>query len=1070
MASRFAPGRLYQHGVESILYRPKATLLLLALITLFFAWQIPGLKIRTSIYDMVVENLPETRTYAAFRTLFGSDEIIRVVIKGKNVLYPKTFEKINRISTDLKAVLGVRRVISLPEIKAAVETGGAWDLERFAAVLSPIALFEKNLLSSDRHATAVTLVLHPDADEAAVIRSVEKYIAGAPEDLTLYQIGMPVVSDALTRYTQKDFYLLPPITLAVMTVILFFLYPTVRIMLIPLACVLIAMIWTFGLMAMLQVPLSMLTMIVPIFLIAVGTAYCLHITSEFNEGLNRFPSPTAAALATFSTMTLPTVVAVFTTVAALASLFVNRIQAIREFALFACTGILVLMVLALTFLPAAFALVPGRGGGRLKSTRAAQAAVRFCNWIAHVNIHRQRVSLPILGGVALFCIIGIFRVKVETNPVEFFKEDAPVSRHFHDIARHLSGSFPVHVSLSAKEEDAFEDPKMLKEIERVQRALETLPGVDKSVSFADYMKLVNYAINHFDPKYYALPEEGFEVRMLLNNYKIMFGEDMLYGFMSRDFSKANLMLLTHLSSSREFLEIQNRIHDLVKEYCPKTLTAEVTGIGMVVAASSDILTRGQVKSLSISMVLIFSLMFLLFLSFKVGLIAIVPNLFPIVVNFGIMGWLGIPLSAATSLIASIAIGLAVDDTIHYLVCFNREFKKCLDDETALAETLKKVGRSIVFTTVTISAGFSILMASNFKPTALFGFLMLITMASALVGDLLLLPSLMLHVELVTLWDLLRLKLGKDPQEGIPLFSNLSRSRIHHIFLAGSLKPFQSGEVIFRKGEQSDFMYAVISGGLDVVNPMADTMNGKYGGDIIISHIRVGDVVGEMGLFRNAPRSATVVAASEGELLQINWKMIRRLQFLYPNTAHKFFHNLVSILCDRLEHISQCYTADCFIDEESGVFNPRGFFEALHRQFHLAVRHQLPLSLCLAKIRFEGAAGSPNDFSAGERFMKIAGRIIVETIRRSDVVGRLDGQLFGLVLMGSSAAVSRETCLRIQTRFERKVREKEGIAAEMVFGVAGGRMNAENQEALLIDQARNALEKAETSEETVQWSS
>ncbi|MBW1954685.1 MAG: diguanylate cyclase [Deltaproteobacteria bacterium] len=103
-------------------------------------------------------------------------------------------------------------------------------------------------------------------------------------------------------------------------------------------------------------------------------------------------------------------------------------------------------------------------------------------------------------------------------------------------------------------------------------------------------------------------------------------------------------------------------------------------------------------------------------------------------------------------------------------------------------------------------------------------------------------------------------------------------------------------------------------------------------------------------------------------------------------------------------------------------------------------------------------------------MKIAGRIIVETIRRSDVVGRLDGQLFGLVLMGSSAAVSRETCLRIQTRFERKVREKEGIAAEMVFGVAGGRMNAENQEALLIDQARNALEKAETSEETVQWSS
>ncbi|PIP36739.1 MAG: hypothetical protein COS92_09190 [Desulfobacterales bacterium CG07_land_8_20_14_0_80_52_14] len=336
--------------------------------------------------------------------------------------------------------------------------------------------------------------------------------------------------------------------------------------------------------------------------------------------------------------------------------------------------------------------------------------------------------------------------------------------------------------------------------------------------------------------------------------------------------------------------------------------------------------------------------------------------------------------------------------------------------------------------------------------------MVVTMISALAGDLLILPSLMLHVELVTLWDLIRLKLGKDPQDGIPLFKGLSRSRIHHIIMAGSLKAFSPGDVICRKGDQSDFMFTVISGGLDVINPMADDRNGSYGGDRVINHVRVGDVVGEMGLFRGAPRSATVVATSEGELLQINWKMIRRLQFLYPRTANKFFHNLVTILCDRLEHITQCYVAECFIDEESGVFNSREFFEALQRQLHLAVRHGISLSLCFLKARFD-PDDSGKDSQVKDRILQLAGRIMSQIIRRSDVAGRIDGQTFGLILIGSSTKNSSETCRRIQASFETKAREKEGLSAGLIFGISDGKLDSSTQAADLIREAREALEKA-----------
>jgi signal transduction histidine kinase len=302
----------------------------------------------------------------------------------------------------------------------------------------------------------------------------------------------------------------------------------------------------------------------------------------------------------------------------------------------------------------------------------------------------------------------------------------------------------------------FEDPKHLAEIKRFQNFLETLPRVDKTVSFADYLMLVNYTLNRYDSKYYALPEEAYETRIAINNYNAILGEDLFSRFMTPELNRANIVLLTHMSSSRDFLNTREKILAYAQQHFPEHLNWEVTGVGMAISASSHLLTSGQVKSISISLVLIFGIMFLMFLSGKVGFIAILPNCFPIIVNFGLMGWLGIKLSMVTSLIASIAIGLAVDDTIHYLYRYNREFKKDLDKDRALRDTIKTVGKPIIFTTITISIGFSILLFSNFKPTAIFGFLMLVTMGSALIGDLIILPSLMLHVELVTAWDLLKL--------------------------------------------------------------------------------------------------------------------------------------------------------------------------------------------------------------------------------------------------------------------------------------------------------------------------
>ena len=762
----------FQSYLGFVIRRPMWVLIGVAAITAWFSWYLPHLSFKTTVYDLVIESLPEARAYGDFRDLFGSDEIIRVVVQGDDILEPLTFAKVTRLSDACAGVPGVRRIISLPEVRKTVDPRSEWSLTRFAAMLAPVALFQRNLISEDHRTTIITLVLGDDADKRAVIDAVDSLIRNNGKSLKLYQIGIPEVSEALTHYSRHDFLRLTPVTLAIIAVLLVVLFRSIHCLLLPLACVSLAMVWTFGCMAWSGVSVSMLTIIVPVVLIAVGTAYCLHICSEYLNQAGLQPDSRAACRATFSRMAFPVGLAVLTTIIGIGSLMINRITAIKEFAFFACFGIASLMIIALTFLPAMMALLPlPRSGGQGVSRGLARLFDEFLARIISLNLGYQKQCLAVLGGIAGMCVVGLFFIRVETNPVSFFKPNTPVSRHFHAIYRQMSGSFPVHVVMGGPTEDYFESPTNVAELDRLQRFLDTLPGVDKSVSFADYLKLVNYASNRFDPQYYALPEDTYEMRLLINNFKSLLGNDLLRGFMSPDLRQANILLLTHIASSRQFLGTKAAILSHVRNEHDHALTWQVTGLGMVIAASSQLITIGQVKSLAISLVLIFGIMVALFVSSKVGLIAVIPNLFPILVNFGLMGLLGIPLSVATSLIASVAIGLAVDDTIHYLVRYNSEFKKDLDKDRAMRETILAVGRPIVFTSLTIGIGFSVLLFSHFQPTAIFGLLMVITTVSALAGDLILLPALMLHVELVTAWDLLKM---------MPTVGTMSPGMVHEL--------------------------------------------------------------------------------------------------------------------------------------------------------------------------------------------------------------------------------------------------------------------------------------------------
>jgi hypothetical protein len=316
---------------------------------------------------------------------------------------------------------------------------------------------------------------------------------------------------------------------------------------------------------------------------------------------------------------------------------------------------------------------------------------------------------------------------------------------------------------------------------------------------------------------------------------------------------------------------------------------------LLTGTASDIVA-GQIQSLSIALGIIFLVMSAMFLSAKVGWLAILPNALSIGVFFGVMGWMGIYLNLGTSLIAAISLGIAVDSTIHFMSRLNLELKGATDQVSALVATLRAVGAPILYATVALFLGFLTFAFSGFVPIQQFGVLASLTMMTALAANLVMLPALLATTKIITVWDLLAVKLGRDPGKTIPLFSGLRPAQARIVVLMGEIRRYGRGEPIVRRGEVGNEMYVIISGRVEVFAG-SDSDRRK------IAEQNRGDVFGEMGLVRHAERSADVVAAEPVELLAVDERFLERVQSRYPRIGSKVFLNLTRILSDRLHRVT-----------------------------------------------------------------------------------------------------------------------------------------------------------------------
>jgi hypothetical protein len=417
--------------------------------------------------------------------------------------------------------------------------------------------------------------------------------------------------------------------------------------------------------------------------------------------------------------------------------------------------------------------------------------------------------------------------------------------------------------------------------------------VTSTTSIVDYIKLLNRSFHDNDPAYYALPSSDEAVAQFM----LLLDPATLDDVLSGDSSRAVILVRSNIHVSAMMNTVVGNIEKFAKAAFPPPLTVHATGTRVLLDRTADDLAAGQIGSLIAAMAVVFLVLTLQFLSPRFGLVAMGPNLVPIVAFFGILGWTHTPLGMATAMIASIALGIGVDEAVHLLADFNHHVRRTADQHGAALAALRGVGPPLVYNAGSLLAGVSVLLASNFVPLQQFGLFTGLNVVLSLLTDLILLPAILVSTRFVTLWDALALRLGGAPEDEIPLLRGLTRSQARVAVLMGILREAAAGEKILTQGARSDGMLVLIEG-------RARVERAVDGRAAVLGEIGRGEVIGEMGLVRRVPRTADVIALERCELLVVDDRFLSMLKERYPKIGATVLFNLAHILSDRLDNAEQ----------------------------------------------------------------------------------------------------------------------------------------------------------------------
>jgi len=741
--------------IEWIVNHPWLVIGLVGVITLLFLAAIPRLTTLADFKEYISKGDPAIAAMDRAEERYGSQTFFMVAIETEDTVFKaETLEKIKEMQREFEGIIGVDEVTGplnaqvITGTEAALVVGPAApnkevprtpeEMEEYKQRVLNSRMLKDYIIASDGKAAAISIKLKPDADEQAVAKQVVAIVEEYEGPERIYIAGLPYMHAILNETMSKDLMILLPVVILVIIVVLYLSFGSLRGVLLPLLVVSLSVIWAMGAMALLHVPITLISFILPVILMAIGIAYGIHVLARYYEELAQGKSKREAVVETARQMLSPVVMAGLTTMAGFLSFSSSFLIPQRQFGIFTALGVFAAMVLSLSLIPALLTLLPNPKRGPAQEGPLSRV-LHFFNWL----VARHKKMILIIAVVVFIAMaFGTSLVRVETSEKEFLGEDHPVVQALSVMDNHFSGSEQVLIEIDTGKRDGLKDPALLKRIVTLEEWLKTKPEVkiNKTISLADLVREMNQKFHADDPSYYVIPDDRRLVAQLLLLFTFQGGDlgNMALG----DFSAGEVTGFYRAVGSSAIVKLDREVQEYLQRNFPD-VRVEMVGSTRVAASFLSKIVNSQILNLLSSFIAAGLIVVLLMGSLTAGMLSLIPLMMTVIINFGMMGFSKKPLDIATLMVSAIAIGMGIDYAIHFISRFQREFRPGRDVELALRRTFQTTGRGITYNALALALGFGVLLFSTFKGTANFGLLVAMTMIISMVSAFTVIPAILI---------------------------------------------------------------------------------------------------------------------------------------------------------------------------------------------------------------------------------------------------------------------------------------------------------------------------------------
>lgn len=743
-------------GWSLIIRYRKIIIVFTLLLTLVLGYSASQLTINSDFTSYLPESDPAVSTLNYISKQYSGKHIALIAIATDEIFSKETLESIQYLTNQFKQIDGISYVTSLTNIIDIKKVGddleisqlidetniphSQTELQELKKYVLSKELYRGRIVSEDSKVALIICRIREGSDDIQIAREIKSIIHSSNISGRVYCAGYSFNLLEVSKVIVDDLRTLLFFSLLIIICVLYVSYRSFYGVVLPLVSVLLSIVWTLGCMHIMNFQISLVTNVIPIILIAVGSAYCIHLLSKYREQSKNEQNRMHTIQKALTEVSQPIFFATITTIVGFLSfIFGSYLSVIKEFGILSALGIFFSFINTITFIPAVLSFLPH--GNTTSSLRKNRKSPRWSSAVSLVvptaisTIAKHRIIILVVTSIlCITCIFSITKLQRSVDMTKYFKEGTDIRVASEMMRQKFNGDMPVYFIVRGD----IMNPRVLTEMKKLQEFIRTQKNIFKPYSIIDLIEEMNDVLGEGR----TIPDTKEKIG---NLWFLLEGNETVSQMVNSDKTEAIIQAtMPNVESPSEMEELDKHIHEFIsKSIDTSIVTITVTGMPLINIHMDQAIVQSQLQSLSIALIFVFFCMVFLQRSFLGGILGIIPIVITLLIIFGCMGFMGIPLNLATVLVGSISIGIGIDYPIHFMNRFRREYSLTFDKIGSLATTLSTTGKAITINVITVMMGFLVLIFSNLVPLQNLGILIGITMLSSGLATLTLLPTIII---------------------------------------------------------------------------------------------------------------------------------------------------------------------------------------------------------------------------------------------------------------------------------------------------------------------------------------